>query len=249
MNININKFDGKSNNYSLYRPRYPIFLIDYLISTLSKEDIVADIGCGTGILTKQLLSKDIETIGVEPNIDMYKQAKEYLKSYNSILINSSAENTNLNDNMIDLIVVAQALHWFDIDKFIVEINRILKDNGSLAIIYNNMDKGNPIVDKYLNIHRQLCSNYKGGYNKLESTYDYIYGNDNYIIEKFENNQYFDFEQYMGYTQSLSYSLNDNDSNYEEYVYRLTNLFSEYSSNNHIEIPMTTTLAYGKVKKL
>ena len=214
---------------------------------IQNDSIVADIGCGTGILTKQLLDENINCIGIEPNIDMYNQAKKYLKNNNATLINASAENTLIEDKTIDLIVVAQALHWFNLDKFIYESKRILKEKGKIAIIYNNMDKGNPVVNEFLDIHRKLCPNYKGGFNNLKNTYDYIYDKNNYEIYNFENNQSLTYEQFIGYTFSLSYSLNKDDKNYTEYINSLKLFFQKYSSSNNIFFPMTTTIAYGKIK--
>ena len=144
---NIDEFTGKSLVYSRYRQKYPEAVINYMISKckLSGTSTIIDVGCGTGILTKQLLDKGINTIGVEPNIDMYNQAKIYLESYKTSIINSSAEGTNLPDNCADLVTVAQALHWFELKKFRCEYMRILKDSGRVAILYNNADEYNAAV--------------------------------------------------------------------------------------------------------
>ena len=239
----INAFSGKEVNYSLYRPGYHPSLIDYVKNIIPKNAIVADIGCGTGILTKQLLDNNIKTIGIEPNVDMLNKAKKYLSGYKCKFINAYAENTLLDNNSIDLIVIATALHWFNLDDFIKESKRILKSNGKVAVIYNNMDKGNSVVDEYLDIHRTLCPKYRGGFDKLELTYNNMFSN-NYEMHDYKFNQEFSYDEFIGYVKSLSYALKENDDNYDEYIFRLNRLFDKYSKNGKILFPMTTTLALG-----
>lgn len=247
---NINKFSNKATKYSNYRPKYPNELIDYLIESanLQSDSVVVDVGCGTGILTKQLLDSNIKTIGVEPNIEMYNQAIKYLQGYDCQLINASAENTQLNNSIANLVTVAQALHWFDLDKFICEYNRILKSDGQVAILYNNMDKNDIVVSKFLNIHRTLCPSYCGfskGINNHKDIYTEMFGENNFTTSTFENNQVLNYEAYMGYIESLSYSLNENDKNYEKYMFALNEIFNMYSNSGNIEFPTTTTLVLSK----
>ena len=118
--MNIKKFDGKGENYSKYRPTYPKEFIDYInsIDGLNDDSIIADIGSGTGILSKQLLDIGKYVIAVEPNADMRVFAEHILGDYkNFTSVNATAENTTLNNHSVDLITVAQAFHWFDRDKF------------------------------------------------------------------------------------------------------------------------------------
>ena len=109
-----------------------------------------------------------------------------------------------------------------------------------------MDKGNTVVDDFLNIHRTMCPNYKSGFNNLVETYKYILG-ENYETHDFRNNQKQDYEQFIGYVKSLSYTLNEKDSNYNEYMLKLKQLFEKYNKDNLIEFPMTTTITYGYIK--
>lgn len=247
---NINKFSNKAIKYSSYRPRYPEELISYLIKTTNLQDdsVVVDIGCGTGILTKQLLEHNIKTIGVEPNIEMYNQAKKDLRGYDCQLVNSSAENTKLDDNIANLITVAQALHWFDLNKFICEYKRILKEDGQVAILYNNMDKDDIVVEKFLNVHRTLCPQYRGfskGINNHVDIYTEMFGDNGFITKIFENNQLLSYEEYIGYVESLSYSLEPNDKNYQRYRKALNEIFDMYSNSGKINLPTTTTLVLSK----
>lgn len=246
---NLNKFNNKAIQYSLYRPSYPNELIDFLVDTLhlQKDSTVVDIGCGTGIFTRQLLDHNIKTIGIEPNIEMYNQAKKYLQGYKCQLFNSMAEDTKLDSNIADLVTVAQALHWFDLKRFICEYKRILKTTGQVAIIYNVMDKENEAVFNYLNVNRQFCSQCSDLNKEINTSkvYTEMFGENGFITETYENNKVLSYDEYIGFTESLSYSLDFDDENYPEYIELLNEIFAVFSEAGKIEFPTTTTLVLSK----
>jgi 16S rRNA A1518/A1519 N6-dimethyltransferase RsmA/KsgA/DIM1 with predicted DNA glycosylase/AP lyase activity len=97
------KFTGKADIYSKNRPNYPIEYINYLISynSLTSESAIADIGSGTGILSKQFLEKKLKVMAVEPNKDMRIKAEQLLNTYSGFIsIEGTAEDTTLQDNSI-----------------------------------------------------------------------------------------------------------------------------------------------------
>ncbi|NYE04285.1 16S rRNA A1518/A1519 N6-dimethyltransferase RsmA/KsgA/DIM1 with predicted DNA glycosylase/AP lyase activity [Bacillus niacini] len=77
------KFSGKTDVYSKSRPSYPNEYIDYLLSinSLNETSRVADIGSGTGILTRQLLERGVSVVAVEPNGDMRTKAEQDLQQF------------------------------------------------------------------------------------------------------------------------------------------------------------------------
>lgn len=245
----IDKFTDKATTYGKYRPKYPLEIIGYLMACLDlqNDSTIVDIGCGTGILTKELVDYGFKTIGIEPNKSMYNEAKKYLQNYDCQLINASAENTSLKDNSVDLITVAQALHWFNLDKFINEYRRILKNNGQVAIIYNNIDKSHEIISRYLNVQRLFCP----GYNKVTKTlHDNVYtkmfgGVSGYTEIYCSNDQKLSYDEYIGYIESLSYSLSESDSNYTKYRNSLDKIFYDYEEEGKITLPTTTKLVLSK----
>ncbi|MDB8805765.1 class I SAM-dependent methyltransferase [Romboutsia sp. 1001216sp1] len=118
--MNENKFNGMGKIYSKYRPSYPFDFIDYLFTDvgISQRSIIADIGSGTGILTRQLLEKGSKVYGIEPNADMRDIAETNLNNFLGFTsVNGNAENTTIDDNSVDYITVAQAFHWFDRERF------------------------------------------------------------------------------------------------------------------------------------
>ena len=126
---NKERFTNKVGNYLKYRPSYPQEFIDYLVSEvgLSRSSVAADIGAGTGILTRLLADKVKTIYAVEPNLKMRTACENYCDMVeNFVAIDGSAEDTTLANNSVDFISVAQAFHWFDRTKTKLEFQRILK---------------------------------------------------------------------------------------------------------------------------
>lgn len=128
----IERFSKTVDNYVRYRPSYPKEILEVLKAQcgLTKEAIIADVGSGSGLLTKLLLENGNLVYGIEPNPEMRKAGEEYLKQYqNFSSIDGSSEQTTLLDSSIDIITAATAFHWFDPIKTKVEFTRILKNQA------------------------------------------------------------------------------------------------------------------------
>ena len=148
--MNENIFNGRANIYDKYRPSYPQALFDYLRYEIgiTYSDVVADIGSGTGILSKSLLNICKQVYAIEPNNDMRKTAQlKFALNNNYISIAGTAENTTLQNHCIDYITVAQAFHWFNRKIFKDECKRILKKDGQAILIWNCRDETNEIVQE------------------------------------------------------------------------------------------------------
>ncbi len=133
------RFSSRVENYIKYRPSYPIEIIDFLKekNILTENTIIADIGSGTGILTRMFLDNNNQVYGVEPNKDMREAAEKLLQGFtNFTSLEGSAESTGIEENCVDLITAGQAFHWFDVEQAKREFKRILKPNGNIALIWN-----------------------------------------------------------------------------------------------------------------
>ena len=160
---NTEKFTQQSKHYETGRPSYAAELLHYLFKEhLSKQDVIADIGAGTGKLTKPLLQRGNRVIAVEPNDAMRQVAQETLKDFDRAqFVKGTDSNTTLPNESIDAITVAQAFHWFDVDAFKKECKRILKPNGKVFLIWNMRDEQAGINKKNFEIFQKYCINFGG----------------------------------------------------------------------------------------
>jgi ubiquinone/menaquinone biosynthesis C-methylase UbiE len=109
-------FSSKAEKYARFRWDYAPLAVRTIfdIAHLSNESIVADIGAGTGILTKHFVGKVKLIYAIEPNLEMRRLAENQLGQFPSWrTIAGIAESTTLPDHCVDMITVAQAIHWFD----------------------------------------------------------------------------------------------------------------------------------------
>lgn len=130
-------FSGRAEDYVKFRTDYPEYLRTYLLKELgiSKTQTIADIGSGTGLLSKWLLELGARVYGVEPNDDMRKEGEKNLVGFrNFISIKGSAEATTLMNHSVDFVAAGNAFHWFDPEKSKVEFRRILRAHGQVFLV-------------------------------------------------------------------------------------------------------------------
>lgn len=140
-------FSSKVADYVVSRPDYPSALFDALAATcgLAPRGTIADVGAGTGLLTRGLLRKGYHVTAVEPNQEMRAAADQLLngiEGYRSV--DGSAEAIPLESGSVDLVTVAQAFHWFDIERARADFLRILTPKGQVAIIWNDRVFDDPL---------------------------------------------------------------------------------------------------------
>ena len=246
------KFTGKAEVYAKYRPNYPHVYIEYLISEacLNEDSIIADIGSGTGILTGQLLERGYTVIGLEPNDDMRTVAEQTLMTDSHFIsIKASAENTTLNDNSIDLVTVAQAFHWFDMEPFRVECQRILKQDGRVALVWNSRDGSSDLNKESAEVCKKYCPNFKGfsgGMKETPIAVQQFFKDGKYDLKYFRNDLQINLNGFLGRYLSASYSPKKTDEEYHPFITALSKLFEKYSNNGQIVIPNITRSYLGKV---
>lgn len=168
-----NQFTGKASAYEKHRPNYPQACIDFIISAagLKRGNVVADIGAGTGIFSRQLSESGLQVMAVEPNADMRAQAEKMLADYsNTVVLPGSAEETGIAAGSVRLVIAAQAFHWFDAAKFRAECKRILVPGGRVALIWNSRDLESPLVQETAGICRRFCPT-KGNIEIVNETSD------------------------------------------------------------------------------
>lgn len=129
-------FTAGAPSYERSRPGYPRSAIRFAQRTfhLGPESTVVDLAAGTGKLTRDLLATGARIIALEPLPAMREQFRRAVPSVR--VRPGTAEHTGLPAGCADLVTVGQAFHWFDVDRALPEIHRILRPGGGLMIVYN-----------------------------------------------------------------------------------------------------------------
>jgi ubiquinone/menaquinone biosynthesis C-methylase UbiE len=123
-------FSQDSENYAKFRPHYPAALFAYLSSLAPSNACAWDCATGNGQAAVALAAHFDRVMATDASSMQINNSMRHHRVNYSV---ASAEKSNLNSTSIDLITVAQAFHWFDHEAFFVEVKRVLKPQGVLAI--------------------------------------------------------------------------------------------------------------------
>ncbi len=124
-------FSTRSDDYANYRPSYPRALVEALVKLCPQNDLALDCGCGTGQLSVLLAERFKKVIATDAS---GKQKENALPCERITYRVATAENSLLPESSVDIVTVAQAAHWLDLDRFYAEAKRISKPGGVLALI-------------------------------------------------------------------------------------------------------------------
>ncbi|MGK0552805.1 class I SAM-dependent methyltransferase [Enterococcus faecalis] len=251
---NETRFAGKAADYTKFRPSYPKELLDYLYTSvgLQKSSQIADIGAGTGIFSQLLLERDSAVIGVEPNDEMRKIAEQQLSQYQNFkLIKATAEKTDLANQSIDFVTVAQAFHWFDRKCFKQECQRILKPNGQVIIVWNTRDYESNVMQAEHKLREKYAPDKKGANDSsrfAKAWWDF-FSEGLCEYKTCRNDLALGRAAYLGLNLSRSWSPRKtvDPTRYEEFVEETNQLFDKYSSAGQLLFPNFVQCYSGKVK--
>ena len=130
--VQANSFGAAADVYERGRPPYPAAAIDWLIPAHAAR--VADVGAGTGKLTRQLRERGLDVIAVEPSAGMREQLRRAVPEVP--VVGGTAEQIPLADGTVDVVLVAQAWHWVDPALAVPEVARVLAPDGRLGLLWN-----------------------------------------------------------------------------------------------------------------
>jgi ubiquinone/menaquinone biosynthesis C-methylase UbiE len=238
----ITRFSATVSDYAKYRPGYPNDLFSYLIPLYKSSSLpILELGSGTGLFTQQfaklLLNNTI--IAIEPNNKM-RLASPILPNVN--YCKGEAENTGLSTKSVSGVCVAQAFHWFDIPKTLIEIQRVCTTNAPCCALWNDRTL---VINNDFNIAlEQLLIQSSTSYPNMKRPSTTInelqLHRPNGKLNYFNYSQELSFKQLLGRINSLSYVAHGVDDKKKLEIV-LEQIFMRYQTLGLIKFQYKTVL--------
>jgi len=153
----MNPFAIESEQYARFRPTYPTELVELIVSLSPNLYSAWDVACGNGQLTHELSKYFEHVIGTDISQEQLDIA---IKNENIQYKVESSAQSSLEKNSIDLITVAQAIHWFEFDSFYTEVKRVAKPDAIIAILgYELLSISKEIDDCIIDFYTKTLNGY------------------------------------------------------------------------------------------
>lgn len=139
-------FSRQASDYAKYRPSYPEALFSWLADRSPDHDLAWDVGCGTGQAAIPLTQHFRRVLATDLSVAQIRQAKAHPHiEYRA----APCDASGLPDATCDLVTVAQAIHWFDFDRFYAEVRRVLKPGSLIAAWTYTLLRGEPVINSVI----------------------------------------------------------------------------------------------------
>lgn len=246
------RFSSRVDAYVKARPRYPRAVLEHLGNAIGFDPLwhVVDVGSGTGISCELFLANGNAVTGVEPNAAMRRAAKQSLGGYSRFRsVAGSAEATTLADGVADLVVAAQAFHWFDIDETRREFRRILRPGGYALLMWNDRRlDGTPFLEGYERLLRKFGTDYLAvRHNNVGDAHFRAFFGGHFESATLPNAQHLDYAGLEARLLSSSYTPAAGDPRHDPMLSALRELFEQYSENRQVTIEYDTRLFFAALR--
>lgn len=225
--MNETAYARKAEDYAANRPPYAesAFFELYKLIGLDACWVVADIGSGTGNVTRHLVGRVARVFAVEPDGAMRHQAEWLLGTHPSFIsIAGTAEETTLLHRSVDLITVGQALHWFDVERTKHEFGRILKSSGWLAQIWNRFGQ------------------------ETDPKFSAVFSQEECKRLSFPITIHESWPQFIGGARSAASNPSQGDDGYEEFEHKQRKVFDAQAVDGLVAVNYATELAVGRLNR-
>ncbi|WP_158750001.1 class I SAM-dependent methyltransferase [Acidobacterium sp. S8] len=246
------RFTGRVESYRQYRPRYPAAVVDLLQAEcgLNSDSQIADVAAGTGLLTGKFLERGFSTTAIEPNAEMRQVCGQLATQFSQLrCLPGSAEETGLPQHSIDLITVAQAMHWFDFSRARSEFVRILRPRGWCAVVYNERQmSGDAFHDRYEKLLRDFGVDY-AKVQRQHLTWERIaafFAPSPMKRAVFSNAQSLTLEALQGRILSSSYMPKADHPRHREMLAAIADLFDEHQQDSRVQLKYDCTVSYARL---
>lgn len=242
------RFSNRVEDYVRFRPDYPDAILEVFVDEmgLTPASRVADVGCGPGQSSLPFLKFGCKVFGVEPNELMREAAEEILAGYEKFeAIEGSAHHTRLSDDSIDIVIAAQAFHWFNDAETAAEFGRILKPGGFAALIWNERQLGTtPFLREYEALLLEFGTDYESVRHDAIKPADLarLFGKE-FRLATYPNVQVLDLEGVKGRLRSSSYTPAESDPRFGPMMEKLESIFAEHNESDRIQVLYDTNIFY------
>jgi SAM-dependent methyltransferase len=243
------RFSGRVGDYERGRPGYPPALYDAIVelAALPPGGVVADIGAGTGLSSEPLLERGFSVIAVEPGDEMRAAAERRLGSRAGFSTRpGSAEATGLADGSVDLVLAAQAFHWFDPTAARVELRRVLRRGGSAAVVWNaRRATGTPFLEAYEALLLEFGTDYREvGHRGVGDERLRTFFGGPFEHRRFDNHQVLDLEGLRARLLSSSYVPAAGRPRHDAMLTALARIFAAHQEGGRVELEYDVDLSCG-----
>ena len=246
------RFSDRVGDYERHRPRYPPAVIDVLRERVGLDEgwVVADVGSGTGIATELFLDAGNEVLAVEPNDAMRGAAERRLGARAGFRsVGGAAERTGLPSASVDLVVAAQAFHWFHPGAARTELSRILRPPGRVALLWNTRhEDATPFSRGYESLLRRHGTDYRQVRHdwKDEGALEAFFP-DGYERAVLPNEQVLDYEGLRGRLVSSSYVPAPGGPRHGQMLADLRALFDEHQEGGTVRMTYDCEILTGLLR--
>jgi SAM-dependent methyltransferase len=248
------RFTSRVESYRLHRPGYPGEIVALFEKEcgLQRDSVIVDIAAGTGLLSGIFLEQGYSVLAVEPNDAMREACRSLTEEFPKLTcLAGTAEAAGLRDSSVNLITVAQAMHWFDLERARSEFVRILAPGGWCAILYNNRCMGGDAFhDGYEKILRDFGSDYEAVRQRhlSKSRLADFFAPDAMRMTVFANAQELTLEALEGRILSSSYMPQPGHPRYEPMRAAIEKIFDAEQRNGRVRLEYDCAVAYGQLTK-
>ncbi len=195
-------FSTQAADYARFRPRYPRELFKWLGSIVPANEFAWDCATGSGQAAIELAEVFTRVIATDASEKQIGNADNDQRVEYRV---APAEQSGLDANSVDLITVAQALHWFDLIRFYSEVRRVLKPNGAIAAWAYKLATVSPEIDAVVNrYYSQVVGPYWPAERVLVERFEELrFPFDEIVPPKFEMVAEWKVEQLLGYLRTWS----------------------------------------------